>query len=89
MDLREYNSALDLGCISIGNRLLNIRPFLTGNCMTHHTRCWKTSRMPEQCFCLCLEDFIEKEIHECSKQTRWVQFGVNHHSLDGSCDIIR
>ena len=94
-DLREYNSALELGRISIGNRLLTISPFLTGNRMTYCTRCWQIGHMREQCSSpaqrcrLCLEDFVSKETHECSKQPKCAQCNGDHHSLDSQCDIIR
>jgi hypothetical protein len=94
-DLREYNTAIELGRISIGNRLLAISAFLTGNRMTYCTRCWKIGHMREKCSSrvqrcrLCLEDFVAKETHECSKQPKCAQCGGNHHSLDSQCDTIR
>ena len=94
-DLREYNSAIELGRISIGNRLLAISPFLTGNRMTYCTRCWQIGHMREKCSStaqrcrLCLEDFVTKETHTCSNQPKCAQCGGNHHSLDSQCDIIR
>ena len=48
-DLREYDSMLNLGRISIGNTLCTITPFLTGNRMTYCTRCWCLGHMGDKC----------------------------------------
>ncbi|CAF5181442.1 unnamed protein product, partial [Rotaria sp. Silwood1] len=48
-DLTEYNTARELGRISIGNHWLSIIPFLSGNRMTYCTRCWKIGHLREQC----------------------------------------
>ncbi len=44
-DLTEYNTAHELGRISIGHHWLSITPSLTGNRMTYYTRCWKIGHM--------------------------------------------
>ncbi|CAF2106826.1 unnamed protein product [Rotaria magnacalcarata] len=50
-DLREYNSKIKLGRISIGNTLCTITPFLTGNRMTFCTRCWCLGHMRNRARC--------------------------------------
>ncbi|CAF5096291.1 unnamed protein product, partial [Rotaria magnacalcarata] len=49
--LREYNSTIKLGRISIGNTLCTITPFLTGNRMTFCTRCWCLGHMRNRARC--------------------------------------
>ncbi|CAF4949748.1 unnamed protein product [Rotaria magnacalcarata] len=72
-DLIEYNTALELGRISICNRWLTLTPFLTGYRMTFCTKCWKIGHVREQCkaslqLCrVCLDETSKKEEHNCNK----------------------
>ncbi|CAF1074872.1 unnamed protein product [Rotaria magnacalcarata] len=70
-DLREYNSTIKLGRISIGNTLCTITPSLTGNRMTFCTRCWCLGHMRDKCelenprYRICLENLINGQTHIC------------------------
>ena len=94
-DLTEYNTARELGRISIGNRWLSITPFLTGNRMTYCTRCWKIGHIREQCKfsgqrCrICLQGITNKEEHICSNVSRCAQCDGEHHSLNSECQVIQ
>lgn len=94
-DLSEYKTALELGRISIGNRLLAITPFLTGNRMTYCTRCWKIGHMREQCRTntqrcrTCLEEITNREQHVCTNVPKCAQCEGEHHSLNGQCHVIQ
>jgi hypothetical protein len=93
-DLREYNSTLKLGRISIGNSLCIITPFLSGNRMTYCTRCWRLGHMREKCNLehprcrICLNNFILGQTHECSNAPRCAQCDGSHHSLSSECEKV-
>ena len=67
-DIREYNSTLKLGRISIGNSFCTITPFLTGNRMTYCTRCWCIGHMRNKCDLeqprcrICLNNLIDGQL---------------------------
>ncbi|CAF1211665.1 unnamed protein product [Rotaria sp. Silwood1] len=88
-DLTEYNTARELGRISIGNHWLSITPFLSGNRMTYCTRCWKIGHLREQCKnnvqrCrVCLQEIKQKEEHVCDHVPKCAQCDGEHHSLNG------
>ncbi|CAF0995733.1 unnamed protein product [Didymodactylos carnosus] len=95
-DLREYNSALHRGRISIGNSLCIITPFKVGNRMTFCTKCWCLGHLQNNCQAtsprcrLCLEDLAGSDnIHSCSTGPKCAQCNEDHHSLDSRCDKIK
>lgn len=94
-DLVEYNTARELGRISIGNHWLSITPFLTGNRMTYCTRCWKIGHMREQCNSnvqrcrICLQKFTKDEEHICNNVPKCAQCDGEHHSLNSQCHVIQ
>ncbi|CAF1399049.1 unnamed protein product [Rotaria sp. Silwood1] len=94
-DLTEYNTARELGRISIGNHWLSITPFLSGNRMTYCTRCWKIGHLREQCKnnvqrCrVCLQEIKQKEEHVCNHVPKCAQCDGEHHSLNGQCHVIQ
>ncbi|CAF5011140.1 unnamed protein product, partial [Rotaria magnacalcarata] len=94
-DIIEYNTALELGRISICNRWLTLTPFLTGYRMTFCTKCWKIGHVREQCkaslqLCrVCLDETSKKEEHNCNKIQKCAQCGGEHHSLHGLCHVIQ
>ncbi|CAF2791785.1 unnamed protein product [Rotaria sp. Silwood2] len=90
-DLNEYNTALELGRISICNRWLTITPFLTGYRMTFCTKCWKIGQVREQFKAslqrcrVYLDEISKKEEHNCTKRQKCAQCGSEHNSLHGTC----
>ncbi|CAF1265197.1 unnamed protein product [Rotaria magnacalcarata] len=93
-DLREYNSTMKLGRISIGNTLCTITPFLTGNRMTFRTRCWRLSHLRDKyelenprCR-ICLEDLINDQTHNCSNRVRCAQCNGEHQPLSSECENV-
>ncbi|CAF1221918.1 unnamed protein product [Adineta steineri] len=94
-DLSEYNSALKLGRISIGDHWLSVTPFLTGNRMTYCTRCWKIGHIRDQCKTItqrcrvCLQEITKREEHRCSNTAKCAQCDGDHHSLNSQCSVIR
>ena len=93
-DLKEYNSTLKLGRMSIGNSFCTITPFLTGNRMTYCTRCWCLGHTREKCQLrtprcrICLSDLTEGLNHNCTNIPRCAQCGNNHHSLSSDCEKV-
>lgn len=93
-DLREYNTTLKLGRISIGNSLCTITPFLAGNRMTYCTRCWCVGHLREKCNLqrprcrICLASLIDGQNHECSNIARCAQCDGSHHSLSSECEKV-
>jgi hypothetical protein len=93
-DLREYNTLLKLGRISIGNSFCTITPFLTGNRMTYCTRCWCLGHMRDKCELdyprcrICLDNLIDGQTHECSNIVRCAQCDGPHHSLSSDCGKV-
>ncbi|CAF0886186.1 unnamed protein product [Rotaria sp. Silwood1] len=94
-DLTEYNSALELGRISICNHWLSITPFLSGNRMTYCTKCWRIGHVRDQCKTniqrcrVCLEEITKKEEHQCTNIPKCAQCDGEHHSLHSQCHIIQ
>ncbi|CAF1384518.1 unnamed protein product [Rotaria sordida] len=94
-DLTEYNSALELGRISICNHWLSITPFLSGNRMTYCTKCWRIGHVRDQCKTniqrcrVCLEEITRKEEHQCTNIPKCAQCDGEHHSLHSQCHIIQ
>ncbi|CAF1475868.1 unnamed protein product [Didymodactylos carnosus] len=91
-DLKEYNSAVELGRNAICNHWLSITPFLSGNCMNYCTKCWRISHVRDQCKTniqrcrVCLENRTRKEDHKC---TNVAKCDGEHHSLCSPCHVIR
>ena len=93
-DLREYNSMLKLGRISIENTFCIVTPFPAGNRMTFCTRRWCLGHMREKCNLeyprcrICLDSLITGKIHNCSNTARCAQCNGNHHSLCSECQKV-
>ncbi|CAF3287306.1 unnamed protein product, partial [Rotaria sp. Silwood2] len=93
-DLREYNSTIKLGRISIGNTLCTITPFLTGNRMTFCTRCWCLGHMRDKCELenprcrICIEKLISGQTHICLNKARCAQCNGDHQSLSSECEKV-
>ncbi|CAF3771047.1 unnamed protein product [Rotaria sp. Silwood1] len=93
-DLSEYNAALKLGRISIGNTFSTITSFLTDNRMTYCTRCWCLGHMRDKCTAehprcrICLNSINDHQAHVCSNIARCAQCNGNHHSLSNVCEKV-
>ncbi|CAF3774971.1 unnamed protein product [Rotaria sp. Silwood1] len=93
-DLREYNSRLKLGRISIRNTFCTVTPFLAGNRMTYCTRCWGLGHMRDKCDLvhprcrICLNNLIDGQTHDCSNVVRCAQCDGHHHSLSNECEKV-
>ena len=94
-DLQEYNRALNMRRISIGNVMLPITRFLEGNKLTYCTRCWCLGHMRNKCqvttaSCrIRLREVNDIQMHKCSQQPRCAQCDGNHHSLSSQCESIK
>ncbi|CAF1475916.1 unnamed protein product, partial [Didymodactylos carnosus] len=92
-DLREYNVALQLGRIAVGNRLLPITTYKAANKMTYCTKRWGLGHLRDVCTILtlrcriCLGNFGPN--HQCSNVLKCANCQLEHHSLDPRCDVIR
>jgi hypothetical protein len=93
-DIREYNTVLNVGRMSIGNSMCVITTFKVGNRMTYCTRCWCIGHMRDRCSIqntrcrVCLEDLITGQVHTCSNIPRCAQCDGSHHSLTSQCEKI-
>ena len=94
-DLQEYNRALNMRRISIGNVMLLITWSLEGNKLTYFTRCWCLRHMRNKCqvatpCCrICLQEINDIQMHKCSQQPRCAQCNGNYHSLSSQCKSIK
>ncbi|CAF2096868.1 unnamed protein product [Rotaria magnacalcarata] len=94
-DLQEYNRAINMRRISIGNVMVPITRFLEGNKLTYCTRCWRVGHMRNKCLdatarCrICLQEIIDIQKHNCTQQPRCAQCDGNHHSLSSQCESIK
>ena len=94
-DLQEYNRALSIRRISIGNVMLPITRFLEGNKLMYCTRCWCLGHTRNKCQAasdrcrICLQKITDIRTHNCSQQPRCAQCDGNHHSLSSKCESIK
>ncbi|CAF4522711.1 unnamed protein product [Rotaria sp. Silwood2] len=94
-DLQEYNRALNMARVSIGNVIVPITRFLEGNKLTYCTRCWCLGHMRNKCQAetarcrICLQEITDIQRHNCSQQPRCAQCDGNHHSLSSQCESIK
>ena len=81
-DLQEYNQALNMRRISIGNVMVSITQFLEGNKLTYCTR-WRLGHMRNKCLAatarcrICLQEITDIQRHNCSQQPRCAQCDGN------------
>ncbi|CAF2773670.1 unnamed protein product [Rotaria sp. Silwood2] len=94
-DLQEYNRALNMRRISIGNVMISITRFLESNKLTYCNRCWCLGHMRNKCLAttarcrICLQEITDIQKHNCSQQPICVQCDGNHHSLSSQCEPIK
>ena len=94
-DLQEYNQALNMRYLSIGNVMVPITRFLEGNKLSYCTRCWRLGHMRNKCLAamarcrICLQEITDIQRHNCSQQPRCAQCDGNYHSLSSQCESIK
>ncbi|CAF3042381.1 unnamed protein product [Rotaria sp. Silwood2] len=94
-DLQEYNRALNMRRISIGNVIVPITQFLEGNKLTYCTHCWRLGHIRNKCSAptarcrICLQEITDIQRHNCSQQPKCAQCDGNHHSLSSQCESIK
>ncbi|CAF1287442.1 unnamed protein product [Rotaria sordida] len=94
-DLMEYEGALKLGRISIGNRLHPVTVYQPANKMTFCTNCWLIGHTRATCSVLerkcriCLKVYDQDHTSSCSGKPLCAQCGQDHHSLDPKCEVIQ
>ncbi|CAF3893655.1 unnamed protein product [Rotaria sordida] len=94
-DLMEYEGALKLGRISIGNRLHPVTVYQPANKMTFCTNCWlightrATCSVRERKCRICLMVYDQDHTNTCSGKPLCAQCGQDHHSIDPKCEAIQ
>ncbi|CAF5107628.1 unnamed protein product [Rotaria magnacalcarata] len=93
--LEQYQTALELGRLSIGQHCLPLTTFLTGYQLTYSTACWKIGHMRDKCqspvSCRkCLGPYTNGVNDSCQNDTLiCAQCGGNHFSLDSICPVVK
>ncbi|CAF4526111.1 unnamed protein product [Rotaria socialis] len=93
--LEQYQTALELGRLSIGQHYLPLTTFLTGYRLTYCTACWKIGHKGDKCqspvSCRkCLGSYTNGVNHSCQNDTFiCAQCGGNHFSLDSICPVVK
>ncbi|CAF1005791.1 unnamed protein product [Rotaria magnacalcarata] len=93
--LEQYQTALELGRLSIGQHYLPLTTFLTGYQLTYSTACWKIGHMRDKCqspvSCRkCLGPYTNGVNDSCQNDTLiCAQCGGNHFSLDSICPVVK
>ena len=91
----QYQTALELGRITIGQYQLPFTQFLTGYRLTYCTACWKLGHMREKCqspICCrkCLVPYVYGVKHSCQGEAiPCAQCGGNHFSLNPTCSVVK
>ncbi|CAF1049213.1 unnamed protein product [Adineta steineri] len=94
-NLEQYQTALQLGRIAIGQHFLPLTNYHTSYRMTYCTACWKIGHMRSQCqfpVCCgkCLVPYTNGVKHICQDNAlRCAQCGENHFSLEAICPIVK
>jgi hypothetical protein len=94
-DLEQYQTALQLGRLSIGQHYLPITVYRTGYRLTYCTACWKIGHTRDKCqspTCCrkCLVPYVNGVKHFCQGDTyNCAQCAGNHFSLDSGCQVVK
>jgi hypothetical protein len=94
-NLDQYQTALELGRLAIGQHYLPLTTFFTGYRLTYCTACWKIGHMRDKCqlpvSCRkCLVPYTNGVNHNCQGETlNCAQCGGNHLSLDSRCPVVK
>ena len=95
MSVEQYQTALELGRIAIGQFYLPVTHFLAGHRMIYCTACWKLGHMRDHCKApvscrKCLTPFTQGVHHSCQdNDLTCAQCGGDHYSLDPACPAVR
>ncbi|CAF3961334.1 unnamed protein product, partial [Rotaria magnacalcarata] len=92
--LEQYQTALELGRLSIGQHYLPFTTLLIGYRLTYCTACWKIGHMRDKCqspvsCCKCLDPYTNGVKHSCQDIFNCAQCGGNHYSLDSICPAVK
>jgi hypothetical protein len=93
-NIDHYETALEIGRLSIGHHYLPLTHFYMGCRLTYCTACWRIDHSRNQCqanVCCrkCLEPYESGVKHFCSdNKIKCAQCGGAHFSLDPACPII-
>jgi hypothetical protein len=93
-NIDHYETALEIGRLSIGHHYLSLTHFYMGCRLTYCTACWRIEHSRNQCqanVCCrkCLEPYESGVKHCCSEnKLKCAQCGGAHFSLDPACPII-
>jgi hypothetical protein len=94
-DFEQYQTALELGRLSIGHYYLPLTHFYMGYRLTYCTACWKLGHMRNQCqspVCCrkCLVPYESGVKHSCPNDDLiCAQCGGKHFSLDSLCPVVK
>lgn len=94
-NLEQYQTALELSRIAIGQHYLPLTKFLPGYRLTYCTACWKIGHMRDKCqspVCCrrCLQPFVTGVKHDCPATAfSCAQCGGDHFSLDAKCHVVK
>ena len=94
-NFNQYQTALELGRITIGQYYLPVTEFLASYRLTYCTACWKLGHMREKCqspTCCrkCLVPYVNGVKHSCQGEAiSCAQCGGNHSSLSSTCPIVK
>ncbi|CAF3767319.1 unnamed protein product [Rotaria magnacalcarata] len=92
--LEQYQTALEVGRLSIGQHYLPLTTFLTGYRLTYCTACWKIGHIRDKCqssvSCRkCLIPYTNGVKHSCQDIFNCAQCGGNHYSLHSICPVVK
>ncbi|CAF1362866.1 unnamed protein product [Rotaria magnacalcarata] len=92
--LEQYQTALELGRLSIRQHYLPLTTFLIGYRLTYGTACWKIGYIRDKCqspvSCRkCLDPYTNGVKHSCQDIFNCAQCGGNHYSLDSICPLVK
>ncbi|CAF3367551.1 unnamed protein product [Rotaria socialis] len=94
-NLEQYQTARELGRLSIGQHYLPLTTFLTGYRLTYCTACWKIGHFRDKCqspVCCrkCLVPYTNGVKHSCQNDTfNCAQCSGSHFSLDSICPVVK
>jgi len=93
--LEQYQTARELGRLSIGQHYLPLTTFLPGYRLTYCTACWKIGHFRDKCqspVCCrkCLVPYTNGVKHSCQNDTfNCAQCSGSHFSLDSICPVVK
>jgi hypothetical protein len=95
LSVDQYQTALELGRLAIGQFYLPVTHFLAGYRMIYCTACWKLGHTRDQCKApvscrKCLTPYTQGVQHTCQENGfTCAQCGGDHFSLDSACPRVK